>query len=351
MNRLLLLLLLALIGSGPALAQPEAEKPRYLRQLSQQYRAGDWVLQCDSWAACHIIGVVATGRNAARLRPVIMIRRGWKRGDGFEVRIALIDGYGEVQKLVPGQAGRFLARRTTRAPRGIDFALGAAGQDGALPVTGTDLGRLVGILRRWPDGRLVLGDGPALALPRGNLDYLLRKMERLQFPQQDPLSKSQRADWMKEYHYRLLPITRARAGVPDEVNLACETVTYATSAEGWQLDPRHRLWIAQCPEASWLFLQVDGKDPVSFDLKDREGRVQPRLRADFDPDSGLLEIRLMHKGRGDCGQFVRFGWTDQASFGMIEHRVLYTCRFVPARFWPLSWTPSSWKFVAATPLD
>ncbi len=351
MNRLLLTLVLALLAYAPARAQPEAEKPRYLRQLSQQYRAGDWILQCDSWAACHILGVVGTGGNPARLRPVIMIRRGWKRDARFELRIALIDGYGEVQKLVPGQAGTFLARRTTRAPRGIDFALGPTGKEGAFAVTGADPDRLVGVLRRWPDGRLVLGNGPALPLPRGNLDYLLRKMEQLQFPKHDPLSKSQRADWMKEYHYRLVPIARTSAGVPDQVNLACETVTHATAVEGWQLDRRNRLWIAQCPEASWLFLQIDGKEPVSFDLKDRQGRVQPRLRAAIDPDSGLLEIRLTHQGRGDCGQFVRFGWTDQASFGMIEHRVLYTCRFVPAQFWPLSWTPSSWKFVTPTPLD
>lgn len=351
MSRLLLFLLLVLVPSDLARARPEAEKPRYLRQLSQQYRAGDWVLQCDSWAACHIMGVVATGRKAERLRPVIMIRRGWNRSDGFEVQIALIDGYGEVQSLKPGQAGRFLARQTTRAPRVIDFTLAATGKGQAYPVSGTDVSRLVGVLRRWPDGRLVLGAGPPLPLPRGNLDYLLRKMEQLQFPKRDPLSKSQRADWMKEYHYRLLPITPARTGVPDEVNLACDTLTYAPAAEGWQLDQRNRLWIAQCPEASRMFLQVDGKEPVTFNLKDRNGRVQTGLRAYFDPASGLLEVRLSYKDRGDCGQFVRFGWTDQASFGIIEHRVLYTCRFVPARFWPLSWTPSSWKFLPATPLD
>ncbi len=351
MIRLLLLSLLVLMSSVPALAQPEAERPRYLRELNQQYRAGDWILQCDSWAACHIMGVASTTRADGRLRPVIMIRRGWKRGDSFEMRIALIDGYGEVLKPASGQTGWFLARRTTRAPRAIGFTLDRTSREGAFPVTGTDLDRLVGVLRRWPDGWFSLGNGTALPLPRGNLDYLLRKMERLQFPKKDPLSKSQRADWMREYHYRFLPIARAQAGVPDEVTLACQTVTYATSAEGWQLDSRHRLWIAQCPEASRLFLQVDQNEPIDFDLKDREGRVQPRLRAHVDQDGNLLEIRLSHRGRGDCGQFIRFGWTDQARFGMIEHRVLNTCRFVPAQFWPMGWTPSSWKFVAATPLD
>lgn len=334
---------------SPANAQPEAEKPHYLRQLSQQYRAGDWVLQCDSWSACHILGAPGMGKDPARIRPVIMIRHGWKRGDGFELRIALIDGYGEVQRLTPGRSGRFMALGATRGLAPIAFVLGPADKDGAFAVADTDPARLVAALRHWPDGRLMLDGGGKVRLPRGNLDYLLRKMVRLQFPAQDPLSKSERSEWMKEYHYRLVPIAPARTGVPEMVELSCDQVTHAPSVEGWQLDRRNRLWIAQCPESSRLFLQVDGKEPVTFDLKDRNGRVQDRLRATYNDRTMLLEIRLSYKGRGDCGQFVRFGWTDQAEFGMIEHRPLSTCRFVPAQFWPLSWTPTSWRFVPATP--
>lgn len=346
-----LVLVLALLA-GPALAAapPAGPMPPYLRQLDRQYRAGDWVLQCDSWGACHILGAAPLARDPAALRAVVLIRRGDKPGAPYAVRLGLINGLGEILPLAEGPGGAMLARQGGVRPRALPFALGPRGEDGGShTVTAPDGGVLVRALRRWPAAVLRLGDGRMAAMPRGNLAHLLRIMDRLQHPPADPLTPAERSAWLREYHYRVLRPARAQAGLPDSVSLACDTRTYPVSAEGWQLDRRNRLWIAQCPEGSKLFLQSGEGDPVSFDLRDREGRIQPRIWADYEAKSGLLRVAVPRQGRGDCGQVVRFGWTDAASFGMIEHRKLELCRLVPAEFWPLSWTPSSWRFVPAIP--
>jgi hypothetical protein len=327
----------------PASAQPAQDKPRHLRLLEQQVRNGDWVLQCDSWIACRIQGVVAAGRNDGETRPVIMIDRGWKKDAVYTVQLVFIDGYGQTEYAdlnakwrVSGRSGRqepfrFELRPTNDAKL---FGVAAESADG-----------LIDRLRQIGRARLDDGTGPAMRLPRGDLGALLTKMDQLQRPKVDPLSAEQRSVWMKPYRFivsRGEPATGV--DIPDDVLRSCETQPLAKHTDGWRLDSEHLFWIAHCPEGSRMFLHKAGARPVAFDLRRFSGTLQRDVYARFDPDTSLLTVKLSQDMRGDCGHRVRFGWTSSQAFGMIEHRRMVLCRGVPADFWPQVWTPTHWRY-------
>jgi hypothetical protein len=339
----LVLVLLAVSACPTAQAQPADQKPAFLRQLDRQFQNGDWVLQCDSWIACRILGVVAAGQNDAETRPVVIIDRGWKKDAAYRVQLAFIDGYGQTEYADPNATWRVSGR--SGREDAFRFELRPANDAKVFGVAPESADGLIHRLRQFAPARLDDGTGPAMRLPRGDLGALLKRMDQLQRPAVDPLSAEQRAVWMKPYRFI---VTRGAptkgADIPADVLRSCNTKAQAQYTDGWRLDSEHLFWIAHCPEGSRMFLHKAGARPVAFDLRRFSGNLQRDVYAQFDPDTSLLTVKLSQDMRGDCGHRVRFGWTTEKAFGMIEHRRLVMCRGVPADFWPPTWTPTSWRY-------
>jgi hypothetical protein len=332
----------------PAVAQPAGEKPDYLRQLDTQYRAGDWVLQCDAGIDCRILGVVGPLENPSEVRPVVIIDRLVKKDAPFQVQIAFIDSYGQVQHARDHDLWRLVARADPAAS--FTFELTPQNDAGALPVNQEQADGIVSWLRTRRSAVLDDGAGRTLRLPRGDLDGLLRRMDQIQRPKTDPLTKDQRATWLKPYRFNVVRAKRRPAeDAPDAVTLGCGERPYPRYIDALQLDAEHAFWIAHCAEGSRMYLQKSGQAPVPFDLRRFEGGIQRDVYAHFDPDTSLLTVEISQGQRGDCGDRVRFGWTDQQAFGIIEHRRLRMCRHVPADLWPLFWSPTSWRNAGAPP--
>lgn len=328
---------------GPALAQPANEKPAFLRQLDQQFQNGDWVLQCDSWIACRILGVTMAGRNDAETRPVVIIDRGWKKDSPYRVQLVFIDGYGQTEYADLNAKWRVSGRGGRQDP--FKFEIRPTDDGKLFGVASESADGLIDRLRQPARARLDDGTGPAMRLPRGDLGAMLRKMDQLQRPAVDPLSAEQRSVWMKPY--RFIVTRGAPAGgadIPNDVLRSCDTQLQAKYTDGWRLDSEHLFWIAHCPEGSRMFLHKTGARPVAFDLRRFSGTLQRDVYAQFDPDTSLLTVKLSQDMRGDCGHRIRFGWTAEQAFGMIEHRRMVLCRGVPADYWPPTWTPTSWRY-------
>ncbi len=275
--RVLIAMMLAWLALVPQIAKAADERPRFLQLLDRAYRAGDWVLQCDSSRICRITGVISQSRVPSGTRAIVIISRGIEARARYYVRFAFIDNDGNVQDL-PGEdltiaPGTILHTRASR--HAVGTRLTVETRDPLYPqyrARPDDGNRIVALLRRWPDTGLFHGRTLVSRLPAGNLGALLRRMDRLQRDPLERLTLAEEASWMSEYNYA---IVRARpadgAPVPDAVLYSCAGQARVDSNEVWQLDPNNRLHIAYCREGPRLFLQnrVAPGDPAGSTMVPR----------------------------------------------------------------------------------
>jgi hypothetical protein len=353
MRLLFMLISFVLFAAG---AEAKDDKPQHLKDLDKAYTSGDWVLQCDSSRICRILGVVKKSGPETDVRAIVQISRGIEKNAKYFVRFAFIDDNGFVLP-PPDENARLYSRGLPKMPPPILLKLGTAEGDATYPQyrASHDQGwRIVNALRRWP-GAVLRNRGVFISLmPKGNLDKLLRKMDDLQIPLPSKLSAAEESQWMKEYHYTVLRARRSEGNLaPDDVLLSCDKQTRVISHEGWQVDHDHLFWIAHCPDGAKTFMQTKLKDPaaamveygppVKFDVMDTKGKKRPAQDASFDAEKSILQLVLAKDGRWDCGIRMRYGYTDQGVFGVIEDRRMPMCRGVPSEYWPLAWSPTSWK--------
>jgi len=326
-------------------------KPKYLRDLERPHNAGDWTLQCDSSRLCQIIGVVKpprSGNSDKRLRAVVMIRRGIAPGAAPALRIAFIDSIGFLGGDVSTETWRLYSRGLAKMPPPLRLGLGPIEHDGGYSAEPAQTRLLLGALQRWP-GSVISDRGRTIAqMPRGNLARLLRKMDRLQHPSKPQLTAEEEATWLKQYHHVVQRSAPADMAVPDLVLLSCDTRTYVNEPRGVRFRNSYYLWTASCPEGTKVFLQQQDADPVKFDLRDEQGRIRPHDAARI-TDGSLLEMSLPRKGNAMCGRYLTFGFSGE-TFVMIEDRRYDRCRMVPHTFWPVVWSPTSWRYGDALPL-
>lgn len=322
--------------------------PKYLRDLDRPYNAGDWTLQCNSSRFCQIMGVAKVPQDHAGVRAVVMLSRGDTPGAMLRMRFAFVDSIGAMAVPAPEEGWRLFARGLHKVPRPLRLGLGPADPQGAFPVEPETAARLVSALRQWPGSVINHRGRMAARMPRGDLDRLLRKMDRLQHPARPRLTAEEQAEWLKEYHYTIMRAFHTEAAVPDSVLLACDTGTYVNQPVGMQFGNVHRIWTAECPEGTKVFVQEDQDEPIKFDIRDTEGNIRPHGYAGLNADSALLEVQIPRKDDESCGLFLKFGHTGQ-NFAMIEHRRYDRCRNVPYQFWPLVWRPTSWQYADDPP--
>jgi hypothetical protein len=341
-----LLTLLCLVFAGDA-AMAIGPMPKYLQDLDRPYNAGDWTLQCNGSRLCQIIGVAKIPKDHVGVRAIVMIKRGIARGAKPAVRLAFVDAMGSLGVPPPADSWRLYSRGLPKMPPPIKLALGEPDADGAYRASPEVAARIISALTRWP-GSVVQDRGLKIAtMPRGDLARLFRKMDRLQHPKKPPMTAEETATWMKEYHYVTLRSSDADMAIPDDVLLSCDTRTYVNRPMGARVGPRHLLWTADCPEGYKIFLQHDDAAPVKFDVRDNKGKIHPHSYAGLNADS-LLEIQIPKKGDDGCGRRLKLGFTGEL-FVMIEDRRYDRCRAVPYEYWPLVWSPTSWKYADAPP--
>jgi len=342
--RLFLLSFFALLlGAATAHASiwPDGKMPAYLRELEAPHNAGDWTLQCNSSRVCRIIGVAPSRRNGAGARAVVLIDRGDKRGATLQLRFVFIDSLGSLGIPPPHAGWRLHARGSLGRPEPLPLGLVSADADGSYPAAPDAAARTIAALRRWPGSEIRDPGRLNVRMPRGDLGRLLRRMERLQHPASPRLTPDEESVWMKQYHYVTLRSQPEEWSMPDSVRLSCDTRTYVNNPQGGRVGPRHHLWTADCPEGYKIYLQEDGKEPVIFNIRDSRGRVHNHSYAGLNAQS-LLEIQLPKQGNDGCGRRLKLGFTG-TEFAMIEDRRYDRCRMVPYEFWPVVWSPSSWK--------
>lgn len=342
------LLLLLCLASGSTSAMAASPMPKYLRDLDRPYHAGDWTLQCNGSRFCQIIGVARIPRDNVGVRVVVMINRGIAQDAAPVLRMAFIDSMGSLGVPPPAEGWRLYSRGLPKMPPPLRLPLGEVQPNGAYRATPEGAARIIGALRRWP-GLVIRDRGLKIAtMPSGDLDRLLRKMDRLQHPRRPRLTEAETAEWLKEYHYTILRSSPVDdVSTPDTVLLACDTRTYVNRPTGHRIGPRHILWTADCPEGIKLLVQKDGEDPVVFDVRESAGKIWPHDYAGLD-DASHLHIQLPRKGNADCGRYLKMGFNGE-SFVMIEDRRYDRCRAVPHEFWPLVWAPTSWKYADPPP--
>lgn len=328
------------------------EMPRFLRTLDRAVNAGDWTLQCNASQFCQIIGVVTPPRNHIGVRTVVMIERGIGVDEAPRLRLAFLDSLGALAVPPPEDHWRLMPRGRLRGSQALPLGLGPVEADGAYRADPQAAAAIIAALRRWPGAAVHNGERVIARMPRGNLDRLMRRMDRLQHPGTDPLTPEERSQWLKEYHYTVLRSSAAEPpeGLgPDAVESACVGRALANRPFVYRIGPGHRLWIAECPEGNHIFLHPDGEAPIHFELRDLVGTIRPHDYAGMGGD-GLLELQLPHKDRIDCGHWVKFGWTG-STFAMILDQRYDRCRGVPYDFWPRVWYPTSWRYLDAPPSD
>ena len=347
-----LLLGLAAVPASAA-PPPPPEMPRFLRQLDRAVNAGDWTLQCNSAQFCQIIGVVTPPRNHIGVRTVVMIERGIGLGEAPRLRLAFLDSLGALAVPPPEDHWRLIPRGRLRGADSLLLGLGPMEPDGAYRASPEAAAAIIAALQRWPGAAVHNGERVIARMPRGNLDRLMRRMDRLQHPGADPLTPEERSAWLQEYHYTILPPGAAEAVeglAPDAVEAACPGRALANRPFLFRIGPAHRLWIAECPEGNRIFLHPDSGAPILFEMRDLAGTIRPHDYAGIEGD-GLRALQMPGKGaRIDCGRWVRFGWTGSA-FAMILDRRYDRCRGVPYDFWPRVWYPTSWRHADAPPSD
>ncbi len=346
----LLLALFTLVSLAGA-ARAESTLPDYLQDLDRPYQAGDWTLQCNSSQFCQILGVAKVPRShgsRSSVRAIVMINRGIARDARPVLRFAFVDSMRVSGMLPPGDEWRLHARGMPRMSPPIRLSLGEPDANGAYRAAPDVAASVISALQRWPGSSILEQGQLAAVMPRGNLAWLLRKMERLQHPKRPRMTAEETAEWMKEYHYVTLRSLPADTSVPDDVLLSCDARTYVNRPEGARVGPQHLLWTGDCPEGHKVFLQRDGKNPVSFNVRDTAGKIRPHSYAGFDQDTSLLEVLLPRDGNDGCGHRIRFGFTGK-DFVMVDYRRYQRCRMVPAQFWPVLWHPTTWKQVDQSP--
>ncbi|MCL9998332.1 MAG: hypothetical protein NBV68_03030 [Erythrobacter sp.] len=341
------------LAALPASAAPPPEMPRFLRQLDRAVHAGDWTLQCNSGQFCQIIGVVRPPRDHIGVRTVVMIERGPAAGAAPRLRLAFLDSLGALAVPPPEDHWRLIARGLMRR-EALPLGLGPVEADGAYRASPEATPAIIAALRRWPGAAVHNGERVIARMPRGDLDRLMRRMDRLQHPGTDPLTPEERVQWLQEYHYTVLRGSAAEPVeglAPDAVEAACPGRALANRPFLYSIGPQHRLWIAECPDGNHVFLQPDGADPIHFEMRDTvTGKIRRHDYAGVGGD-GLLMLQLPGEGgRSDCGRVVRFGWTGSA-FAMIREQRYARCRGVPHQFWPRVWYPTSWRYAEAPPSD
>ena len=340
---------LAALLMAPPLRAEVSPEPKFLRKLDRAVNAGDWTLQCDSAQFCQIIGVVAPTAHHTRVRAVVMIERGVAADAVPRLRMAFVDSAGGLAEAPPREEWRLIPRGRRGRSVALPLGLGAREPDGAYRAAPETAARIIATLRRWWGSTVHDGERTVARMPRGNLDWLMRRMDRLQHPATDPLTPAERAQWLKQYHYTVLRSEAAEDRVvPDAVANACSARTVPTSPFVYRIGPKHRLWIAECPEGNHIFLHPDGADPIHFELRDKAGVVQRHDYAGFGGDS-LLVLQLPLKERVDCGHWLKFGFSGEV-FQVILQRRYSRCRMVPYDFWPKVWYPTSWRYADAPPL-
>jgi hypothetical protein len=203
------------------------------------------------------------------------------------------------------------------------------------------------MLQRWPGSEIRNPGRFELRMPRGDLGRLLRRMERLQHPASPRLTPEEESRWLKQYHYVTLRSQPADMSIPHEVLLSCDTRTYVNAPQGARVGPRHHLWTVDCPEGHKIFLQEERKDPVILNMRDSRGRIHMHSYAGLNAQS-LLELQIPRKGNDMCGRRLRLGFTGEG-FAMIEDRRYDRCRMVPYEFWPVVWSPNTWKQADMSP--
>lgn len=344
---------LALLLGGAAVPVSAAvpEMPRFLRTLDRAVNAGDWTLQCNSSQLCQIIGVVTPPRNHIGVRTVVMIERGIGTHEAPRLRLAFLDSLGALAVPPPDDHWRLIPKGRLRGTQALPLGLGPMEADGTYRAVPQAAAAIIAALRRWPGAAVHNGERVIARIPRGNLDRLMRRMDRLQHPGTDPLTPDERAQWLREYHYTILRTADAEeTPAPDAVEEACAGRALPNRPFAYRIGPRHRLWIAECPEGNHIFLHPDGGAPIHFEMRDTAtGATRPHDYAGLGGDS-LLVLQLPRKDRIDCGHWVKFGWTG-SGFAMILDRRYDRCRGVPYDFWPRVWYPTSWRYADAPPSD
>ena len=341
--RLAIALLALLFGAQAASAAswPKGKMPAYLRELETPHNAGDWTLQCNSSRICRIIGVARARRSGMGARAVVLIDRGAANAAPLQLRLVFIDSLGSLGIPPPNHGWRLHARGSLGRPEPLRLGLGGADADGAYSASPEAAARIIAALQRWPGSEVRDPGRLNLRMPRGDLGRLLRQMERLQHPLRPRLTAEEESLWMKEYHYVTLRSQHVDWSMPDYVRLSCDMRTYVNNPQGGRVGPRHHVWTADCPEGHKIYLQEDGKEPVIFNIRDSQGLVHMHSYAGLNAQS-LLEIQLPKQGNDGCGRRLKLGFTG-AEFAMIEDRRYDRCRMVPYEFWPLVWSPTSWK--------
>jgi hypothetical protein len=343
--RLLFAFLLLVAFRVPAKAAEPM--PDYLKDLDRTYRAGDWTLQCNGSQFCQIIGVVKIPGDHIGVRAVVMINRGIAKDAKPVLRLAFIDSMGSLSVPPPTDGWRLYSRGLSKMPPPIKLALGEAQANGAYRASPEVAAKIIRALRRWP-GSVVRDRGLKIAaMPRGDLDRLFRKIDRLQHPKRPRLTDAEKSEWLKEYHYTILRATPAEEAVPDAILLHCNTRTYVNRPTRHRLGPKHILWTADCPEGIKVFVQKEGEEPILFEVRNNQKEIQPHGYAGMSEDS-FLHIHLPDRVGSDCGRYLKVGFTGE-EFVMIEDRKLDRCRAVPNDFWPIMWTPTSWKYANSPP--
>lgn len=344
--RLLIAFFLLLVGIQQAGAA-NGPVPQYLRELDAPYHEGDWTLQCNGSRFCQIIGVSEASKDDVDVRAVVMINRGIARNARPIVRMAFIDHKGS--KLAPPTNNDWQLRLhgLERVSTAIRLLLGDPQANGAYRATPEVAAQMVGALSDWPVTSIQDGDKRVASMPSGDLGRLLRKMEVLQHPPSPRMTEVQEKEWLKEYQYTILRSSVVDASTaPESVLRSCDARNQVNAPFGARIGPKHFIWIVDCTDGAKVFLQKEGELPVLSNVREN-ATSRSHSYAMLDTNS-LLNIHLPAQDNARCGQRLKMGFSGEA-FDLIEYRGLTRCRDVPPEFWPILWSPTSWKYVESLP--
>jgi hypothetical protein len=309
-------------------------------------QAGDWLLVCDNHADCTITGVPLPAAMPGYPRAQVTIWRRNRGGSPLLIAMRLIEEDGTPYGLTGSVDGLGLGHRPidgVMATLRVDPTINSPYGHVLVP---EEAAGLIGVIAWEHPSHLLHGFGAYGAMPQGDLQDLLERMDRAQ-PRVGDLPDPTIED---------LPLPEITLYPRDQVddlvthpvfNRACAGTPYS-HARGYALDHTTvptLLVLLSCGGRDFVYTWYPsgGGPPRPLNLpREREARYR-RTSASFDPDLGVLILTDHPVLATDCGARHSFGWVDGQGWILLTTQVMPRCGtgLLPET-WPVLDRQESW---------
>ncbi len=310
---------------------------------------GDWLLVCNTDAACTIIGAPRPEALPDYPRVEMRFYRGPEQHDVLLANTFLADAHGDPHPDASTLDGLSLSMESMSVPL-FHFQMnplvsGPANYDYFSIAQSAELATAIS---EHAPAYVRSGFGAFASMPVGDLGALLRRMDRVQAAAWEAREGEAPDDFTSAAPtYELFP--RDEVELPElhpDLLRPCRRTTDVV-AHGYALDHTTEptlLVLVRCGgrERLYIWYPSGEAEPRRLRLERERQRGATAMAAEFDPDSGILTLLDHPPGRTDCGVRTRWGWVDGEGFVLLSTARMPLCRAIRPERWPEVFSQQGW---------